>query len=68
MTPEEKQMYKRLSRQVNEAYDSYIHKGKKAKPNLFNNRLRRMKEFLSNLAGDYSKNRYMICEFLENRL
>lgn len=64
MNIEEKKIYKRLSRQVGEAYIKYIQMGWKGKPNLFNNRLMRMKDFLSKLTGDYSNNRFMKMPFI----
>jgi hypothetical protein len=69
MTPEEKTIYKKLSRQVDEAYIRLYDRGTggripSVKPNLFNNRLARMKKFLSSLSGNYSKQRYMRANYI----
>lgn len=71
MTTEEKTIYKKLSRQVDEAYTKLWDRGTKGripslKPNLFNNRLTKMKEFLSSLPGDYSKQRYMRANYIHD--
>lgn len=64
MTQEQKCEYKKLSRQVDEAYIKLFDNGnggRKAhiKPTLFNNRLERMQAFLITLEGDFTNNRYM---------
>lgn len=54
MTIEQKTHYKKLARQVGEAALKI-----RIKPNLYTNRLQRIKEFLSTLDGDFSSNRFM---------
>lgn len=68
MTPEERKIYKRLQRQIGEAYEKYINQGWKGKPNSFNNRLKRMKDFLSGLPGDFSNNRFMKMEYINKEV
>lgn len=71
MMPEDKIIYKRLQRQVQESYSKLFDQGnfgriKNKSPKRFNNKLAEMQQFLSSLTdGDYSKNRFMKCDPLD---
>ena len=62
--------YRKLSRQVDEAYNRLFNSGSRRRdqtPNNFNNRLKRMQRFLSLLDEDYSKNKYMNIDPLKQK-
>lgn len=63
MTANEKIIYKRLRRQVQQRYAVVQ---RKVKPvSYFNNKLEEMQTFLHSLEGDYSNNRFMKLTFIK---
>lgn len=73
MTAEQRKVYKKLSRQIGEAYDKLFDnspiggqiRGKS--PANYNFRLRAMKDFLSTLPTHHSNNAYINMEFIDER-
>lgn len=57
MTPEQKAEYKKLDRQVGEAYQKYVNTRTNKSIHLFNNRLARIQQLLTEVG--YSDNRFL---------
>lgn len=69
MTVAQKKEYKILARRVTEAAEKHycngIYRIRNVNPARYNNALKKMKDFLNALDGDFSNNRFMKAEPLE---